>query len=342
MLGAGDTVHGCVIDDILLLWTHGLQKLKEFIAFINSQHPRIKFTFETSVDSGSVDYMDVTISISEAGEIRHKLFQKPCSSGLLIDFQSAVPGHIKLSVAKSQFIRACRLSSDAAMRGESETKITQQLQRNHYPAAFIDEARTSASKPRKQRKVNPHSAFLKLPYKSDRIHQTVNKLIRKYNIPTRVVYAHTGSLRNTRCSSALEPPPCIKTPTTKNRGRGRPRAPCMTCMSGGIRICMLKNVVYGLQCKVCIALCIGETGRALETRVVEHIGDARRRAVNSPWGHHFNTCHADVRLTIGESAFSSVRILARESDRARRKLREAVEIRAAQPQVNISSGWTLL
>ena len=36
------------IDDILMVWTHGNEKLDSFIAYLNSIHPTIKFTSERS------------------------------------------------------------------------------------------------------------------------------------------------------------------------------------------------------------------------------------------------------------------------------------------------------
>ena len=57
----------------------------------------------------------------------YKLFQKPCNSGLLIDYASAVPDHVKIAVAKSQFLRAQRLSSNAQMRAESDNKIQRHM-----------------------------------------------------------------------------------------------------------------------------------------------------------------------------------------------------------------------
>ena len=91
------------IDDVIILWTHGEKRLLELIQHFNSGHDRIKFTYELSRSKGYIDCMDVMISIQQSGWMTYKLFQKPCNSGLLIDYASAVPHHIKLAVAKSQF-----------------------------------------------------------------------------------------------------------------------------------------------------------------------------------------------------------------------------------------------
>ena len=85
-----------------------------------------------------------------------------------------------------------------------------------------------------------------------------------------------------------------------------------------------------------------ETGRTLETRLEEHNGEARRRTVDKPWGDHMRAKHAGINLGVGDSILSAVSVVARASDRASRKLREAVEIRNEGPEINTSAGWSLL
>ena len=72
----------------------------QFVQHFNSAHPSINFTYELSEVSGSINFMDITIMIQE-GKLAYKLYQKACASGLLIDYTSAVPHHIKLAVASS-------------------------------------------------------------------------------------------------------------------------------------------------------------------------------------------------------------------------------------------------
>ena len=105
---------------------------------------------------------------------------------------------------------------------------------------------------------------------------------------------------------------------------------------------MTKNVVYELQCKWCRETYVGETERSLETRIREHNGEARRRTLDKPWGDHVRNKHSGESIAAADSVFSAVSVLARAGDRASRKLREAVEIRNLQPQVNTNAGWALL
>ena len=311
----------------------------ELIDRINNVHHRIKFTYDLSCCRGCLDYMDVTIAIQQSGELSYRLFQKPCSSGLLVDYASSVPTHVKLAVAQSQFLRAQRLSSNAQMQTESEHQIHKQPRLNHYPESIISEAR----KPRRRRRGNPRCAFLKLPFKSDQVHHRVNRAIRKYKLPVRAVYEHSGSLRNQLCRSAHSPPQCVKEQNiTQRRKRGRPLEPCLTCQSGGEKVCMKKNAVYRIDCKWCTEYYVGETERSLETRLKEHNGEARRRTRDKPWGDHMRNKHSRRRLRLRDSAFTAVSVLAREGDRASGKLREAVEIRNLALKINTNAGWSLL
>jgi len=77
-------------------------------------------------------------------------------------------------------------------------------------------------------------------------------------------------------------------------------------------------------------------------RAAEHNADAKYGRLKTPWGIHYQAKHADVKINSNDSAISAVTILAHESDHATRKLREAVEIRHRKPEINITTGWTLL
>ena len=53
------------IDDVLMLWCHGLDELNRFVSHFNTQHPSIKFTVEHSDNAArSINYLDLTISVS--------------------------------------------------------------------------------------------------------------------------------------------------------------------------------------------------------------------------------------------------------------------------------------
>ncbi|XP_065195392.1 uncharacterized protein LOC135826718 [Sycon ciliatum] len=96
------------IDDIIMLWTLGAALLRQLIAFFNTANASIKFTYQSSEETGSVDFMDTTIHVSSEGAISFELFRKACHSGLVSDFNSCVPQQQKLAIASSEFLRAAR------------------------------------------------------------------------------------------------------------------------------------------------------------------------------------------------------------------------------------------
>jgi len=106
--------------------------------------------------------------------------------------------------------------------------------------------------------------------------------------------------------------------------------------------CLTKDAIYCLACRECTDTYNGETERSFGTRIKEHNDDARNRVPGKPWGDHYRSKHPEVHLALGTSAFSEASVIAVEPDRARRKIREALEIRNRKPEVNMNAGWSLL
>ena len=52
--------------------------------------------------------------------------------------------------------------------------------------------------------------------------------------------------------------------------------------------CISKNIVYGIICKRCNIIYIGETGRRLADRITEHIRSVRNNFSGFPVAQHFN------------------------------------------------------
>ena len=129
------------IDDIFMVWTHGEQKLLEFLDYINSAHPTIKFTSDYSAHS--INFLDVQVSISEDGEITTDLYTKPTDTHQYLQATSCHPNHTKRGIPYSQALRILRICSDLetakkrcdeltnnlTRRGYNKTKVRQQVQR---------------------------------------------------------------------------------------------------------------------------------------------------------------------------------------------------------------------
>ena len=55
------------IDEIFMVWTYGEDSLLEFINYLNSLHPTIKFTHEYSTTS--IDFLDTTVKFGRNREL---------------------------------------------------------------------------------------------------------------------------------------------------------------------------------------------------------------------------------------------------------------------------------
>jgi hypothetical protein len=98
------------IDDIFMIWTHGLTSLTTFFSYINSYHPTIKFQHTHSPNR--VDYLDTTIYLTEDKHFRSTIFIKPTDSTLLLHHSSHHPNNCKTSTIYSQALRYRRLITD--------------------------------------------------------------------------------------------------------------------------------------------------------------------------------------------------------------------------------------
>ena len=66
------------IDDIFIIWTHGESKLIEFITYMNSIHPTIRFTYEFSTEKNSIFW------ILQSNSLQNILSLPPCTRNLQI------------------------------------------------------------------------------------------------------------------------------------------------------------------------------------------------------------------------------------------------------------------
>ena len=115
------------IDDCLVLWCNGLVKLMEFVQYLSSRHPDIRFTVEHTQQnvSHTVSYLDLSISVA-SGVVKWELFVKPSHSGV----KSSLPLVVKRSVAQEQFLHANSNASTDSGRERGEKKIETLLRDN--------------------------------------------------------------------------------------------------------------------------------------------------------------------------------------------------------------------
>ena len=97
------------IDDVFLVWTHGEEKLLEFVDFLNSAHHSIKFTVEYSKET--VNFLDVQV-IKRGNKVVTDLYTKPTDTHQLLHRSSCHPGHTKKGIPYGQALRIRRICSE--------------------------------------------------------------------------------------------------------------------------------------------------------------------------------------------------------------------------------------
>ncbi len=129
------------IDDVFMIWTHGVEELKKFVEHLNSVHSTIKFTaewFETEIN-----FLDTTVSKDR--KLYTTLYTKPTDTHTYLHFQSAHPIHQTKSEPYSQLIlvrRICTYFEDFLVNAK---KILAYYKLRGYPKQTLEEAFQKAS-----------------------------------------------------------------------------------------------------------------------------------------------------------------------------------------------------
>ena len=124
------------IGDLFLIWTHGKEKLENFLKELNSFSGHIKFTFDSDKENNT--YLDVNINLSN-GHLMANMYVKPTDRHQYLDYSSCHPNRIKRSIVYSQSLRARRLSSLESDFLKLCTKMKSCFLKRGYPGNMNDE-----------------------------------------------------------------------------------------------------------------------------------------------------------------------------------------------------------
>ena len=97
------------IDDIFAIWTYGEDKFKDFMLYINSIHSSFQFTCNCSKEC--VQFLYVSVSVDNSGNITTDLYVKPTDTQQYIMATSCHPNHTKRSIPYSQALCILRICS---------------------------------------------------------------------------------------------------------------------------------------------------------------------------------------------------------------------------------------
>ena len=122
------------VDDIFIVWSHGLDLLHDFINSINNQHSNIIFT--SNISTTSVNFVDVTSDL-HGGLISTKTYTKSTDTHAFVSYNSFHHRHIKQSIIYSQFIRYKRICSNDEIFLNDATKLFKYFLTRQFPFSDI-------------------------------------------------------------------------------------------------------------------------------------------------------------------------------------------------------------
>ena len=123
------------LDDIFLIWEGSLSTLKHFFSYVNTIHPNMKFTHEFS--RSEINFLDMTIYKSEAGELLTKLYVKPTDTGTLLHYTSYHPNHMFANIIYTQALRYRLLTTDDNVLYQQLKTLKIKLLSRGYPKRLI-------------------------------------------------------------------------------------------------------------------------------------------------------------------------------------------------------------
>ena len=123
------------VDDISCLF-NSEQEDDEFFEFLNTQHPNIKFAFETEKDA-KLAFLDVLISKTDQN-LCTSVYRKITSIGLYSSFVSFTPYSYKIGLIKTLIHRTNEISSSWTLFNEETSNVKHLLMKHLYPSYVTD------------------------------------------------------------------------------------------------------------------------------------------------------------------------------------------------------------
>ena len=278
------------IDDIFMIWTHGEEKLKEFLAELNSFHDTIKFTAESSKDT--VNFLDVKVSLKN-GIFSTDLYVKPTDTHQFLHPASCHPFHCKKAIPFSQALRLNRIcSNDDDFENRCEDLYDWLRERGYKHKLVEDQIKRACefdrdellTKPKPPRKnvvslnIEYHPAFSKLSgvlKELDCVLQGDENHKKVFSDTPLVGFSNGKSLKNILVRAVL---PKQNSPKSELGSKKCGKSKCEVCknvvstnqfkskttgenfeIKKGPIDCDTKNVIYLVTCKVCGIQNVGST-----------------------------------------------------------------------------------
>lgn len=295
------------IDDIFLIWTGSEKDLKNFLDFINTLHPTIKFTSTYDFKSKTVPFLDTSIKI-EKGTITSDLYRKPTHSPQYLLPSSTHPPHCTKNIPYSLAYRLLRICSNPETLKLRLEELREMLQNRGYSKNVITGAFTKLTATNREEALKKVS-FVKsssdkvtfvIPFdpRLPKISEIANRhfnLLKSdkscekiFEAGVQVAYKRHQNIREILCRATV-PPLKQRTSTREKLGwRTCHKLPCSTCTysrnmssykvkaTGKVKTinqnltCGDTNVIYCIECEKCGLQYVGKTKNTFKARCYQH------------------------------------------------------------------------
>ena len=108
------------MDDIFMIWPHGMDSLLEFIQQLNTVHPTIKFT--SIISPTEISFLELTIYTRD-DKLHTRLHTKSTDRHMCLNFYSEHPMNLKRFILYSQFLRLERIHSESHYLIQAQIKL---------------------------------------------------------------------------------------------------------------------------------------------------------------------------------------------------------------------------
>lgn len=288
-------------DDGFIIWKGSRGEMEEFVEDLNDldESGKIKFTMEFEKD-GKLPFLDAQVTLQE-GRVKFRIFEKPYSARMLLNFNSYQDVSIKRAVIAGEALRYLRISDEIE---EDMTELKRKFDENGYPRNEVSKV-IDATKRKWEKKVpkigGEDKIYLSIDYPGKKKAKQLKKLGRKYGFkPSFKRHKTIGNKLNKT----------LKQNTNRDKG-----------------------LIYSVKCK-CGDEYIGETGKDIMTRMKGHKYSIRNVDMNNGLAVHATECNAGFE-------WDKVITLGWEGKWSRRKIKESLWIQRNKPKMNINKGWEL-
>ena len=123
------------VDDIFAIFNNPADR-DSFLDALNSAHPNLSFTMETTSDA--LPFLDVEVSIKD-GYYNTRVYRKPTNTGVVLNFESMAPLKWKKALVMGMLNRAYKLTSSLTYFQAEVENIKSSLRKNRYPDRFVNQ-----------------------------------------------------------------------------------------------------------------------------------------------------------------------------------------------------------